>query len=82
MYNFFVLGLIPGTDIQITFTMWLEAMMLVISILYLIHVHFANNVILSPTISPEAIKSRLLNRQAQLIRRIIAALQVNSAGSR
>lgn len=25
MYGFFVLGLVPGTDIQITFDMWLQA---------------------------------------------------------
>ena len=24
MYTFFVLGLVPGTNFQITFTMWLE----------------------------------------------------------
>lgn len=28
MYDFFVLGLIPGTNIQISFTMWMESLTL------------------------------------------------------
>jgi hypothetical protein len=82
MYDFFVLGLIPGTDIQITFTMWLEALLLVICSLYLVHIHVNKHAVLAPTIGPETIKTTLLARRAQLIRRIAAALPISTAGSR
>ncbi|HSW36806.1 MAG TPA: hypothetical protein VLG37_00350 [Candidatus Saccharimonadales bacterium] len=35
MYNFIVLGLIPGTDIQITFQMWLNAAGLIVALIAL-----------------------------------------------
>lgn len=37
MYDFFVLGLIPGTDIQISFTMWIESFILLCMSAYLAH---------------------------------------------
>lgn len=33
MYSFFVLGLIPGTDIQVTFEMWLQAAIILCSVI-------------------------------------------------
>jgi hypothetical protein len=35
MYNFFVLGMIPGTNIQITFQLWATAFSLAIGIVLL-----------------------------------------------
>ena len=32
MYSFFVLGIIPGTNIQITFQGWLDAIQLLIAV--------------------------------------------------
>lgn len=84
MYNFFVLGLVPGTDIQITFAMWLESTLLLAGSVYLLYYHASRRrVVLPPTLSPEA-NERItqLARQGQLIRRIAAVLVTNSAGSR
>ena len=84
MYTFFVLGLIPGTDIQITFTMWLDTLALIICVL-LLHYEFRNrsNAALPPTLSPETEQNiTLLARQGQLIRRIAAVLPISIAGSR
>lgn len=41
MYNFFVLGQIPGTSITITFTMWLQAGLFIalLIVLFLVHRH-------------------------------------------
>ena len=32
MYSFFVLGLIPGTNLQITFQVWLDSLLLLIEV--------------------------------------------------
>lgn len=37
MQNFFVLGLVPGTTIQITFTLWLSTVLLLGSTPFLIY---------------------------------------------
>jgi len=37
MYAFFVLGLIPGTNIQITFTMWVDAIEFMIAVILAIY---------------------------------------------
>jgi hypothetical protein len=42
MYSFFVLGLIPGTSIQITFLIWFDSVLLLIelvSLVWLYHRH-------------------------------------------
>ncbi len=33
MYSFFVLGIVPGTNIQITFRSWINSVLLVIAVL-------------------------------------------------
>lgn len=37
MQNFFVLGLIPGTTIEITFSLWLSTVILTLSSPFLLH---------------------------------------------
>lgn len=39
MYSFIVLGIIPGTNIQITFTTWFDAMLLALSIILTIRLY-------------------------------------------
>ena len=39
MYSFIVLGIIPGTNIQITFTTWLNAMLVAISAVLLVRLY-------------------------------------------
>lgn len=39
MYSFIVLGIIPGTNIQITFTTWLNAMLLAVTIVLLVRLY-------------------------------------------
>ena len=77
MYNFFVLGYIPGTDIQISFTMWCQAVAAICLSAYLYHLHhqhqFAGDAL--PSISPEA---TLPPRTVRLIRRTVVILQANS----
>lgn len=59
MYNFFVLGQIPGTSIVITFVMWIElcALMSVLAF-WALYVRkrpaTKHTIILEPTISAEA----------------------------
>lgn len=81
MYSFFVLGLIPGTNIQITFTMWLEFVLLLAATIYGVHYRHQRRH-LPPSLSPEA-NERItqLARQGQLIRHIAAALLANSGHS-
>lgn len=77
MYNFLVLGYIPGTDIQISFTMWCEAaiaLFLVTCLHHSIRQHqFAG--ILPPTISSETM---LPTRLERLTHRIAAVLPINT----
>ena len=56
MYSFFVLGLIPGTNIQISFTMWVEATIALVLLAYLAHYHWKRShdyQALPPTISAD-----------------------------
>lgn len=39
MYSFIVLGIIPGTNIQITFTTWIDAMLLALCIGLTVHLY-------------------------------------------
>ena len=78
MYNFLVLGYIPGTDIQISFTMWCEAAAALFLVSYLHHSikHHQFATVLPPTISAEIM---LPTRLGQLTHRISAILPVNTA---
>lgn len=77
MYNFFVLGLVPGTDIQITFLMWCDVVGLLACVFMIVrvaHLHRQLNT-LPPTIGSESpLEITLLARQVQLIHRIAATL--------
>lgn len=79
MYSFLVLGLVPGTDIQISFTMWLEAVMLVIACMFLLH-HIqqrrADSYEIVPTIGTEFIVQPL---PALWTFRITVALLIDNA---
>lgn len=83
MYNFFVLGLIPGTDIEITFAMWLEFVLLVFASVYALHyVRTRKRLLLAPvpSLSAEAEEHIMqLAQRGQLIRHIAATLVVYSA---
>ena len=78
MYNFLVLGYIPGTDIQISFTMWCEVAAALFLIIYLHHSikHHQFASVLPPTISSEL---TLPPRLARLTHRIALALPINIA---
>lgn len=66
MYNFLVLGLVPGTDIQITFEMWLD---IVIAIIMAVVVVKAGRQLLNLTSTlPEASTVRLPLDASQLHR--------------
>ena len=81
MYNFFVLGLIPGTNIEITFAMWLEFVLLTFVSVYALHyIRLQKRLAMTPSLSPEAEQHiTQLARQGQLIRHIAATLVVYSA---
>lgn len=51
MYNFFVLGQIPGTNITITFTMWAELFAIAIVLFAWMHLR-RNQRIASPMLQP------------------------------
>ena len=55
MYDFFVLGQIPGTSIIITFTMWMQLFAVVSAIALLIYIRRAHTTkdYVPPTISAE-----------------------------
>lgn len=55
MYSFFVLGQIPGTEIVITFTMWMQlfAILLALTILFFVRRSQALKNYTTPTISSE-----------------------------
>ena len=55
MYSFFVLGQIPGTDITITFSMWMQLCAALLAIALLIRVHRRNTQQrpIQPTISQD-----------------------------
>lgn len=79
MYSFFVLGLIPGTDIQISFTMWLETVMLFGMSAYLVrHIlrrrTYGSEIV--PTIGTEFIVQPL---PALWTFRIVVALLIDNA---
>ena len=70
MYSFFVLGLIPGTNFQITFQVWLDVVelsMLVIGIFWLIHMR-----LLIPQ-ETEVTRQRLSLPATQLHSRLMAS---------
>ena len=81
MYNFFVLGLIPGTNIEITFAMWLEFLLLTLISVYALHyVRLQKQPVASPALSPAAEEHiTQLAQRGQLIRHIAATLVVYSA---
>lgn len=81
MFNFFVLGLIPGTNIQISFTMWCEAVAAIcLSFCLRQRMHYRQLAgELPPTISPDVM---LPPQPGRLILRIAAALPAGSAGHR
>lgn len=82
MYNFLVLGIIPGTNIEITFPMWCEAAALVITALYLRYHVLQRQLTDIPNLpfSDEVlVASMQLSRLAQRTHRKVAALQVGSA---
>lgn len=66
MYSFLVLGLIPGTNIQISFQAWLVIMPLLAVFLFMLRVPLRRIIELGKATAPhEAIDANLLHHRLQ-----------------
>lgn len=76
MYSFFVLGLIPGTGVQISFAMWVETM-LVIGLSIYLYFSLRREITLIPLVAVTG--TFKTQRLVQVIRHIISALPIRKA---
>jgi hypothetical protein len=69
MYSFFVLGIIPGTNIQITLTTWLDSLALLVAIAALVWLNrqhrFRNFILARQSIRPNPVHASQLHQRGQ-----------------